>query len=75
MNPLTVNSLVVTTRTQPNTGGNGLVRVFVVTFKVGSHGPFELVYLPAAYTATQVKADIDAQVQTLNQLTQNYPQG
>jgi hypothetical protein len=37
----------------------------VVTFMVGHHGPFTLIYTPEHYSAERVNADIAAQVDTL----------
>ena len=74
-NDLAVTSLNVTTRMQATPGGAGLQRVYVVSYKIGSHGPFEDVYAPADYTAAKVKAAIDAQLQTLRTLSQSVQMG
>lgn len=40
----------------------------VVTFMVGHHGPFTLIYAHDKYNADQVNADVATQVQTLKQI-------
>jgi hypothetical protein len=40
-----------------------------LTFFVGDHGPFNIVYAPAQATTARIKSDIDAQVQQLRELS------
>jgi hypothetical protein len=41
------------------------IRNKVVTFSVGTHGPFNLNYAAADYNAAKVQADMNAEVATL----------
>jgi hypothetical protein len=67
---LQVGKILVTTRTQASPSGGGLQKVFVVTYHIGDHGPFEDVYAPADYTADKVRGAIQKQLDTLRQISQ-----
>ncbi len=41
------------------------LRVKIVTFRVGTHGPFTLTYPSAEFTAERVRADMMKEVETL----------
>lgn len=65
----------VLVRPTPIIGPNGQVtRETTVTFGVGPHGSFTLVYPGAAPDPAKITADIKAQVDQLRQLAQNVAQ-
>ncbi|MGH9770414.1 MAG: hypothetical protein ACRD4Q_01730 [Candidatus Acidiferrales bacterium] len=64
---LTINNVQV--REQPVFSPTGAIgRQTVVSFFVGSHGPFTLTYSPAQFSEEKVRADMDHQVVVLRRL-------
>ena len=61
---LTVHDIAVSEQTTFAPGGGAAVQKRVSYF-VGTHGPFTLVYNKADGTAARIKADIQAQVDDL----------
>ena len=48
--------------------GNTVVTKVVVSYKVGTHGPFTLSYDAATFTAQQARQDMQARADQLKQL-------
>jgi hypothetical protein len=62
---LDVKNVQVATRTVANPGGQGSSKQYVVSYNIGTHGPFQDTYSATDYTADNVKANIHKQVQIL----------
>jgi len=64
---LDLNNVTVTTRVEANPKTGAAQRVHVVSYMLGTHGPFVEEYPPGTYTAQAVKANIDKQQATLRE--------
>lgn len=69
----TVGNLLI--RPAPVIGpGSAITRQITVSFNVGAHGPFTLVYPGAAVDPAKLAADIRAQVDQLRAIAQSVAQ-
>lgn len=69
----TVSNLLVRPGSVTGPGG-AFSRQVVVSFNVGTHGPFTLVYAGAAVDPAKLAADIRAQVDQLRAIAQSVAQ-
>ena len=70
--PLAINSVKVQDGTRFLASG-GTQRVTTVTYWLGKHGPFELVYPQGTATAVQINNDIAARKNQLSQVMGTVP--
>lgn len=70
MNSDDLNVHDITTTEQPYFGPGGITKKQTrVTFFVGSHGPFTLIYNEGQGTSEQIQSDINAKVRDLRVIT------
>ena len=72
--PLVVNSVKIQDGTRFLTSG-GVQKVTTVTYWLGRHGPFELVYPQGQVSAMQINGDITARKNDLSQVLGATPTG
>jgi hypothetical protein len=72
LDPLNVNSVKIQDGTRFLSTG-GTQKVTTVTYWLGRHGPFELVYPQGTATAVQINTDINAQKNLLSQVQGTLP--
>lgn len=74
LDPLAVNSVKIQDGTRFLSTG-GTQKVTTVTYWLGRHGPFELVYPQGQVSAVQINNDINTRKALLSQVQGTHPQG